>query len=250
MRARPHWGTERLPWAREAGAVFVKELRGEWRTRVAVSSVGLFAVGSLLLVNLALRVEPAPALSEPARASLAAALLWTLLFFTAATGLGRAYVLEEERGTALALRLWARATTVWAGKFAANAVLLGIVAAATTPALLSLLGATNTVNPVLLFCVLLLGVAGVAATFTFTSALVAQASAKGGLLAALAFPALVPLLLAGVQGTKIALGVTGVNGEFVHAPFALATGDLQLLFSYAVISITASLMLIDFVWND
>ncbi len=239
-----------MPWAREAWAIFVKELRSEWRTRVAVSSVGLFAVGSLLLVNLALRVEPAPGLSEPARASLSAALLWTLLFFTAATGLGRAYVLEEERGTGLALRLWARATTVWAGKFGANAVLLGAVTLVTTPALLSLLSVGRTVNPALLFCVLFLGVTGTAATFTFTSALVAQASAKGGLLAALAFPALVPLLLAGVQGTKIALGVTGAEGQFVRAPFALASGDLQLLFSYAVISITASLLLIDFVWND
>jgi len=228
-----------LSWVREAFAVFEKEVRSEWRTRVALSSVALFAVGALTLIGLALYIGQGPTGPQTA-----AALIWVLLFFTAATGLGRAYVIEEERGTALALRLTARGTTVWAGKFAANALLLLLLALMATPALLSLLK-VKTANPALLACVLMLGCVGIAAVFTMTSALVAQATAKGGLLAALSFPMLVPLLVAAVHGTNAALGVGNAAGAF-----AAGLGDVQVLASYAVIAITASLMLIDFVWNE
>jgi ABC-type transport system involved in cytochrome c biogenesis, permease component len=228
-----------LSWAREAGAVFAKEVRSEWRTRVALSSVALFAVGALTLIGLSLYVGQGQTGPQTA-----AALLWVLVFFTAATGLGRAYVLEEERGTALALRLTARATAVWAGKFAANGLLLLALAALSAPVLLSLLK-VNAANLVLLACVLTLGCVGIAAVFTMTSALVAQSSAKGGLLAALSFPVLVPLLVAAVHGTNAALGVGNESGAF-----AAGAGDVQLLGSYAVVAVTASLMLIDFVWNE
>lgn len=232
-----------MPWAREALAVFVKEWRSEWRTRVALSGTALFAACALTLMALALRGEAAGAVEPP----IAAALLWILLLFTAATGLGRAFVQEEERGTSLALRLTARATTVWAGKFAANLTLMWALTAVAAPTLLSLLS-VNRANIALLFCVLLLGGIGVAAVFTMTGALVAQATAKGGLLAALSFPVLVPLLLAGVHGTQAALGVgTRAGGAILFAP---AVGDLRVLASYAVIAVTASLMLFDFVWND
>ncbi len=80
---------------------------------------------------------------------------------------------------------------------------------------------------------------------TLTAALVAQASARSGLLAALSFPLLVPLFLAGVHGAKAALGVGNAAGGW-----AAGVGDLQVLFSYAVIAVTASLMLFDFVWTD
>lgn len=238
-RTRPLWGTEPLSWVTEAGAVFSKEVRTEWRTRVALSSVLLFAVGALTLIALALGsagggVEP----------EITAGLLWVVLFFTAATGLGRAFVQEEERGTALALRLTARATVVWAGKFAANAALLLALAALVTPVLLGMLR-MQAANAPLLTCVVILGSIGIAAVFTTTSALVAQASSRGGLLAALSFPVLAPLLLAGVHGTKAALGVGNEAGRF-----GPGIGDVQVLASYAVIAITASLLLFDFVWSD
>lgn len=226
-------------WAAEAWAIFAKELRTEWRTRVALSSIGLFALGSLALIGLALRggaSAPGP--------EVAAALLWIVLFFTAATGLGRTFVQEEERGTALALRLSARATAVWAGKFAANALLLLALTALTAPILLGMLGAP-VANAGLLVCVLVLGDLGLAAVMTLIAALVAQATAKSGLLAALSFPVLVPLLLAGVHGALAALGVGNREGRW-----GPGLGDLQVLGAYAVTAVTASLLLFDFVWND
>lgn len=229
-----------MQWAREAGAVLQKELATEWRTRVAVSGTLLFAVCSLTLLAMSLQGDGGGSV----RPGIAAALLWILILFTASVGLGRAFIQEEERGTALALRLTARATVVWAGKWAANVLLLFALVLVATPILLAMLQ-IQIANYALLFCVLVSGVLGMAAVFTTTSALVAQASARGGLLPALSFPVLVPLLLAGVHGTRAALGVGNAGGAF--APGA---GDVQLLISYLVVSVAASLLLFDFVWND
>jgi heme exporter protein B len=231
-----------LSWGREAGAVLLKEARTEWRTRVALSATALFTACALTLIGLALRGGLASV-----DAPVTSGLVWVVLLFTAATGLGRAFVQEEERGTALALRLTARATAVWAGKFAANAVLLLGLAALATPMLLAMLNAP-VMNTALLICVLGLGSIGIAAVFTTTGALVAQSSSQGGLLAALSFPVLSLLLLAAVHGTNAALGVGAKPGEPV--PFWVGAGDLRVLFSYDVIAITASLMLFDFLWDD
>lgn len=235
-------------WAREALAIFAREVRGEWRTRVALSGTFLFAVCGLTLIALSLRVNgEGSAANQP---GVTAALLWLLLLFTAATGLGRAYVQEEERGTALALRLTARGTTVWVGKWAANLLLLLALTLLATPVLLGLInGNGSRANIGLLLCVLTVGDFGIAAVFTTTSALVAQASARGsGLLAALSFPVLAPALLSGVHGTLAALGVGTPPGQVIA--FAQGSGDVQVLICYAVVAVAASLLLIDFVWNE
>lgn len=227
-----------MSWVTEAVAVFVKEWVSEWRTRVSLSAVGLFAASSLTLIALAFRGGVAPGKEA------AAALLWIVIFFTAATGLGRSFVHEEERGTALALKLAARSSVVWVGKYAANVTVMLLLTAIAAPMLLAMLGVAIA-SATLLVLVLLLGVLGLAAVMTLTAALVAQATARSGLMAALAFPVLAPLLLAGVHGVEAALGVGNSAGDF-----AAGIGDLQVLGSYTVIAVTASLMLFDFVWND
>ena len=236
---------------REIRAVFLKELRTEWRTRVAAASTGLFALGGVTLTAMALHGRYPVFLEQGARAAVAASLLWILLYFTAAAGLGRAFTLEEERGTALALRLTTRAAAVWTGKFLANALLLLILAAMATPLLLFALDIWRTpVNVALLSCVVVLGSVGMAATMTFAAALVAQASAKGGMLAAISLPILAPLFVAAVDGSKAAMG--GAFGAATGQTPLFITGAeaVQTLIAYAIVSVTAALMIFDYVWND
>jgi heme exporter protein B len=223
-------------------AVFLKEVRTEWRTRVALSGVGLFVVGALLLLGLGLKDASVSRLS-------AGALIWVLALFTAATGLGRAFVQETERGTALVLRLHVLPTDLWLGKFAFNAVLLLVLNALTAPVLLSLLQiGLDTVNVGVLSCVLAMGTLAIAAVFTTMAALVAQTTARGGLLAALAFPVLVPAFQAGLNGTKAALGI-GMEG-LTKTAWQVATGDIMMLGLYTAAAVTLSLWLFDFIWND
>ena len=223
-------------------AVFLKEVRTEWRTRVALSGVGLFVIGALLLLGLGLREA-----KVDMRGDVQGALVWILALFTAATGLGRAFVQESERGTALALRLYARPTDVWVGKFAFNTALLLVLNAVTAPMLFSILPVKQ-VNVGIVSCVLALGTVAIAAVFTMMSALVAQTTARGGLLAALAFPVLVPAFQAGLNGTKAALGI-GLE-SISRSAWQVASGDLMVLGIYAAATITLSLWLFEFVWND
>jgi hypothetical protein len=69
-----------------------------------------------------------------ARGAVTSALLWIILFFSAATGLPRAYVREEETGTALALRRVASAPIVLAGKTLFNFALFLAIAVVAVPA--------------------------------------------------------------------------------------------------------------------
>jgi heme exporter protein B len=223
-------------------AVFLKEVRTEWRTRVALSGVGLFVIGSLLLLGLSLREAKVSMGGE-----VQGGLIWVLALFTAATGLGRAFVQESERGTALALRLHARPTDVWLGKFAFNTILLLVLNAVMAPVLFSMLPIRQ-VNVGVLACVLGMGTVAIAAVFTMMSALVAQTTARGGLLAALAFPVLVPAFQAGLNGTKAALGI-GME-MLTKSAWQVASADLMTLGIYTGAALTLSLWLFEFVWND
>ena len=98
---------------RRSLAVCGKDAAQELRRRIAVASVLFFAAASLTLVSFAVGPFGLP---PEARERVCSALLWVVLFFSAATGLPRAFVREEESGTALALRRVAPAAAVLAGR--------------------------------------------------------------------------------------------------------------------------------------
>ena len=100
-------------------AVASKDLRSEFRTRFGLTALGLFVLTTVSLVVFAVADEP---LQRP----LAAAILWVIMFYTAMTGLARAFVSEEERGTALFLRLNSAPLAVYLGKLLVN-VVFGVV---------------------------------------------------------------------------------------------------------------------------
>ncbi len=56
--------------------------------------------------------------------SLTGGLFWVVIFFTAMSGLSRAFVSEEERGTSLTLQLIAAPSTVFSGKLIFNIILV------------------------------------------------------------------------------------------------------------------------------
>lgn len=236
-----------MSWLAETRAMFAKEARSEWRTRVAAASLGLFVAGSLALIGLAFaRLSPRPDDRVEINTQIAAALLWLLVLFTAATGLGRAFVVEEERGTAIALRLHGRPTAIWTGKFLANTLLILLLAGVTTPILVQILG-IDIVHPWALATSVALGCVGVSAVFSFTGAVVAQTSARGGLLAALSFPVLLPQFAAGVDSTLRAIGYRAtLQSDF----WATSAGGIIQLASYDAIAITAALLLFEHIWND
>jgi len=183
-----------------AWAVCANDAAQELRRRIAAGSVFFFAATCLALVAFAVGPFGVP---EEARSRLHAALLWILLFFSAATGLPRAFVREEESGTALALRCLAPAPVIVAGKTMFNFLLSLAVVAVTMPSFALLMDWRVASLPALLGLTVLASY-GLAVVSTFLSALVARAGQRNVLFVLISFPLLLPLLLPAIAGTVAA----------------------------------------------
>ncbi|PSQ98519.1 MAG: heme ABC transporter permease CcmB [Bacteroidetes bacterium QS_9_68_14] len=220
-------------WVAGAWAVFQKDLRLELRSRYALSTLLLFVLAVTLVVLFG--IGDAPLTSE-----IETTLLWVVVLFAAALGLGRAFVYEEEQGTVLLLRLHTRPSMVYAGKLLFNVLLIGVLTGVTAGAFWLMLG-LEVGAPGLLGAVLALGALGLAGATTLLGALIARASAGGGaLLTVLLFPLLTPLLVSVVSASQKALA--GVA-------FGAAREELLTLVGFAGVTITASVLLFDYVWE-
>ncbi len=222
-------------WTRllAAWAICTKDLRAEFRTRYALSAIGLFALTTLTVVSFSLGPF---GLSR----DLLGALLWVVLFFSAMAGLSRSFVHEEEAHTAPALRLAAPPDAVYLGKFLFNLFLLLALEAVVLPLFIVLMG-LEIGNPGAFSLVLVLGDLGLAGVTTVVAAMVAQAGARSALFTVLSFPLLLPLLVSSIEGTRLALQGTGLGAVWP---------SLQALLAYAIALFTASLMLFPLIWTE
>ncbi|HEY0556433.1 MAG TPA: heme exporter protein CcmB [Thermoanaerobaculia bacterium] len=220
-------------WAAEAVAVFAKEWRCEFRTRYALNTLGLFAFTTLVVVSVSLGPL---GVSVSQGTAVLPVLLWIILLFSAAAGLPRAFVQEEETQTATALRLAATPSALFCGKLLYGLTLTLALEALITPVFVAMTS-LDVKSPGLLAAVLAAGGFGLAAGSTLVAAIIAQARAKGTLFSVLAFPVLLPLLLIAVELSRHA-----VAGD--PADVAL----LQLLLYDASVTV-AGFMLFPVVWN-
>jgi len=225
--------SELWAWFVAAWAVCAKDLRSEFRTRYALSAIGLFAITTLTVISFAL----GPFGLEQ---DLLAALLWVVLFFAAMAGLSRVFVHEEESKTAPALRLAAPASAVYLGKYLFNLVLLLLLEVLIVPLFIVMMG-LQVGNFGLFALVLLLGNLGLAGATTIIAAMVSQASARGALFTVLSFPLLLPLLISTIEGTRLTLA---------QAELASPWPSFQVLLAYAVAMVTVSLMLFPAIWTE
>src|SRR5262249_38519407 len=147
------------------------------------------------------------------------------------------FVREEETGTALALRRVASAPLVLAGKTLFNYVLFAAIAAVVAPGFALLLDWTIAAPGTLALVVALAGW-GLAAASTFLSAMVARAGQRNVLFVVIAFPLLVPLLLAAIPATiEAARGV-------------LSATHLQVLVAYDGAASCGAYLLAAAAWED
>jgi len=219
---------------RAALAILLKDVRIELRTRESVASV--FVLGVLMLVVLSVAHDPDP----EAAPALAPAVLWVTFVFTGLVGIQRGFLLERENDClAGLLSAPIDPASIYAGKLAANVVLLGVVEAIVVP-LVGLFLHLDLV-PVLpgLIVVLLLGNVGFAALATLFAAIATRTRAREVLLPLLLLPLLVPLLIASVSATRAVLAdglVAARDAVAVLAAFDVVfTVAGWLLFTYVVL---------------
>ena len=218
----------------KAYSLFKKDWHSELRTRYAINALAMFILVTISVILFSIGQER---ISE----YLTGGLLWVVIFFSAMSGLSRAFVSEEERGTTMTLHLLAAPATVFNGKLIFNLLLVFIMNIAITILFILLFDSFVIRSWQLFLIALLLGNIGIAISSTIIAAIISKASAKGTLYPVLSFPILLPLILTLLELTKFAIDGNAVGESFV---------EIFILFSYDVIMLTASYMLFDFIWKE
>jgi heme exporter protein B len=220
---------------RGALAILLKDVRIEWRTRESLASV--FVLGVLLLVVFSVAHDPEP----EAAPALAPAVLWVTFVFTGLLGIQRGFLLERENDClAGLLSAPLDPSAIYAGKLAANVVLLGVTQAVVVP----LVGLFLHLDlwPMLpgLVVVLVLGNLGFAALATLFAAVAVRTRAREVMLPLLLLPLLVPLLIGAVQATRSVLA-DGLAG---------ARDGIAVLAAFDVVFLVAGWLLFEYVVRD
>jgi len=220
-------------WASRVLALLGKEIKTELRTRYALNSLLMFSVVTLTAVSFSVGQF---ALSVQVKA----ALYWLILFFASMAGLAQVFIKEEEAKTSYLLKLAGPASIIYLGKFLYNWVLLLVLQVIIIPLFVIFLDLELS-NLALFLTVSVLGSLALSAATTIIGAIVSKANVKGALFAVLSFPLLIPVLVAGIEGTQLATG---------GARFSEGWGQLRLLVSFSVVMLTVSLILFEFVWSE
>ena len=241
--------TRNISWWQEALALFRKDIKAELRTKVAISSVGLFTFSALLMIALATAtlkdVRAYNAITQ--EGSLAwdyasrMAMLWVLLCFAAFAGLSHSFVHEEETGTTTALRLSMSSEAVYTGKLLFNLILVSCVTLVVTPVYMLITGMPF-FEPIKFLTLMFGGCLGLAAVATIVAALAAKARGTGALYGAIGLPMLVVFLMM-LMNAAASLYKRGL-------PIWSSIRDLGGLMSYAILLIALSSLTFRFIWED
>lgn len=219
---------------RQIYAVFLKDLKSEFKTRYAISAFTLFIVTSIIMIIFATRGEQ---LSD----SIAAGLLWTIMFFGAMTSLSKSFVSEYERETMLYLTLSTNSSAIYFGKLLFN-IILSI--ALNYLAVLLFFIFNDDVEIVRfgeLILLIFLGSLALAGSTTIISAIISKAQSKNALFPVLSFPVLIPAIILGIELTKHCLSQSAnIN----------AISYYNMLLAYTGLMITGSYYLFDIIRKD
>ena len=180
-------------------AALRKELLLQWRTRAQAVAVFVFGATALLLFSFAIGPNAA-ALRE-----YAAGFLWLALLLSSTLTLSESFHAEMENSALEGLLLLpASPRALYYGKAVANAIQLIVLGIALVPVMIVLYDAGTMRLPTLVLIVIL-GGAGLSAPGTLYAAMTSQIRAKQMLLPLLLFPLIVPVLLAAVKATSLAI---------------------------------------------
>ena len=213
--------------------VLTKDLNLELRTRYAINTLLAFTGVALLLILFALRADQLDPLPK-------SGLVWIVILFAAMAGMARSFVYEVEQKTWPMLRVYAHPTDLYVGKLIYNFLFLLVLNLVTFILYMVLVGLAVE-NLFYLASGLLFGALGLAAVTTMTSAMISRADRRGAVFSVMSIPLLVPLLLILTRITQVA---------FIEGSDPSALNDLAALVGYCGVTITAGVLLFDFIWDE
>lgn len=220
----------------EAAAIWMRDMRSEFRTRFAINAILMFALTTLITVSFAIgsfRIH----VSE--KSFLYSVLLWIILVFSALSGLSRSFIKEEEAGTIDTLKLSAKPQAIFLGKLFFNLTLLGVLELLIVPVFVILMKYPIKL-PGYFIAIVTIGGLSLGAGTTIVAAMIARASVRGALFSVLSFPLLLPLMIISIKGCERASEGVDVSGW----------PEVKIAIAYLIVMITASLFLFPLVWEE
>ena len=219
-------------FARQVSALLWKDLVVELRTREILGGMVIFALLVLLVFNFAfdLRVDNV--------AGVAPGVLWVAFTFAGILGLGRSFILEKDRGSLDGLLVApVDRGAIYLAKLLGNLFFMIVVEIIALPVFISFFN-FGSINPQLVLIVFL-GTAGFAAVGTLFAAMSANTRAREVMLPIMLFPISVPVVIASVEATALALGggssANGLGWTELLTAFDLIFGILCfIVFDYVV----------------
>ena len=188
------------PFARSLWLVLRKDLTVEVRSREVAYTTLFFAVSCVLVFAFALVREG----RAPEGGS--AGILWISIVFAGTLALGRTFERERQSETLRALLLSPMPRpAIYVGKLLGIVALLVGTEVILVPLVVFLFSARLFAHPFWLVGVVLAGTLGFAAVGTIFAAMLVRARSRDVLLPVLLYPVVVPVIIAGVQGTAALL---------------------------------------------
>ncbi len=176
------------------------------------------------------------------RRAMVGSLLWLAIFFAGMLAVDRSFASEREEGCWEGLLLYpVSPAAVYLAKLAVNVVALAALQGVLIPLFVFLSDVPLLAHPWAMLLVALLGNLGIAAIGTLLSALGAGVRQSSNLVVLLVLPMAIPVVLAAAEATRL------LTHETVAAEWWRWA---QLLGAFAVIFITAGIVLFDYVIED
>ncbi|HEX2907076.1 MAG TPA: heme exporter protein CcmB [Phototrophicaceae bacterium] len=222
----------KTPFIKAVLSIVRKDLQIELRSRELVSSMGLFALLSILIFSFALELD------RNARREAISGVLWVTVVFASVLGLNRSLAMERDQGNLDAMLLAPiDRVAIFFGKLVGNLVFTLVVGLLLLP-IMTILYNENLVQPWLLL-VLLLGTFGFATVGTLLAMMTVQTRARESLLPIVMLPVTLPVLLAAVRASTNILTGTPI-ADWIAWPQILIVVDIiylvacYLLFEYVI----------------
>ncbi len=209
-----------MTWLRPALLIARKDLRLELRTRDVIGSAGLFALLVMVTASFAF-----PTWGQ-GREAVAAGVLWMAFVFAALLGLARSFAVEKEEGCLEGLLLSpAPPEAIFLGKLLANLGFTWSVELAILPVFVVLLQLEPGRGMALLALAAFLGTLGLVTVGTLFAAVAVSTRGRESTLPLLVLPVSVPVMIAAVRVSEIAL-----RGAGELAPWLLLLVGYDALF--------------------
>ncbi len=207
-----------------------KDLTLEWRSKHAINSILLYVVSTVFVCFQAFKSVDTLIWN---------ALFWIILLFASINAISRSFV-QESQYRQLYYYSIASPKAIILSKTIYNTVLM-VFLSLIAYLVYSIIFKNPVGDPLLYFLSVILGSISFATVFTMVSGISAKTGNNSTIMAILAFPVIIPLLIVLIKLSQNAL--QGLDR-------AISYGEIGVLIAINVITITISLLLFPYLWRD